>query len=383
MSPESSLRLFSCPTPNIIRTWSKLPLVSSVRQIVIYLPTPIAISYWWNLGSLIGILIIIQIISGWILTLFYNNVWSLRFDSVWSIHLDSWNGRLIHWIHLNFSSFIFLILYLHLLKGLYFQRWKTNKLVWIRGFVLIVLIMGARFLGYVLPAGQISLWGATVITNLISVIRPKLVVWIWAGFSVNQITLGFFFTLHYTLPFVVLFLVVVHLIRLHTFGRTNFSLKGHFWPYFVNKDLLNLVVVLFFLWCRLKLTYYTSDPDNFIKANPSNSPLHIKPEWYFLQFYAILRRIPNKTLGVIIFAIRLVVYPLITLNRQKFSTYWFPIWRFNVRTFVTINLLLVIIGGKPVEYPFLEIGQILTVIYFIWVILIVLSPRPFSTRLIK
>jgi len=177
----------------MLKVWSSLPVVSMITGSLIFLRTPVAIRYWWNLGSLLGILMVIQIFTGWMLTFFYCNESTLRFDSVWSMHLESWNGRLLHLVHLNFASFIFLIAYFHLLKGLYFQRWKTNKRVWLSGLVILVLLMGISFLGYVLPFGQMSLWGATVITNLISVIRKRLVIWIWGGYSVNSMTLKFFF----------------------------------------------------------------------------------------------------------------------------------------------------------------------------------------------
>jgi len=349
-----------------------------MSDLVMYLITPIGIRYWWNLGSLLGIIIVIQILTGWLLTLFYVRRWQLSFDSVWLIHLERWNGNLVHLIHLNFASFIFLVLYFHMLKGVYYQSWKTNKLVWVTGLILMVLIMAVAFLGYVLPTGQMSLWGATVITNLISVIRKKLVIWIWGGYSVNQMTLGFFYTLHYILPFVVLFVVIAHLIVLHIFGRTTFGLKTHFWPYFAVKDIMNVIVLLFFVWWTLKYSYYTSDPDNFIKANPSVSPLHIKPEWYFLQYYAILRSIPNKVVGVVFFALSLLIFGLLVLNKGLFSRYWFPVWRLRVSTFVRINLLLIMVGGKPVEYPFLELGQVLTFLYFVWFLGVIYTPSVFD-----
>jgi ubiquinol-cytochrome c reductase cytochrome b subunit len=339
------------------------------------LPTPVSISYFWNLGRLLGILIIIQILRGWLLTLFYSNLARVSFDRVWRLHLESWRGNLLHLVHLNFASFIFLILYFHLLKGLYFQSWKTNKLVWISGLVIFILIMAISFLGYVLPFGQISLWGATVITNLISIISKKLVIWIWGGFRVNDITLKFFFTLHFTLPIILLLLIVVHLVLLHYNGRTNLGVKTHFWPLFVYKDILNLVIILFFIWFMLKYSYFTSDADNFLKANLRVSPIHIKPEWYFLVFYAILRSIPNKVIGVFFFVFSLVSLFLLSLNPKITSSFYFPIWSLNISIFVSINLLLFIIGIKPVEYPFLEAGQILTVLYFIWIFLAI---NPFS-----
>jgi len=343
-----------------------LPGIRFLSGMVIELPSPLGLSVWWNLGSMLGILIVVQLLTGWLLTLYYVNRVDLSFIRVWLLHIESWNGRVLHWVHINGASFIFFFVYAHVLKGIHFQSWKTNKIVWLTGFVILVLLMGAAFLGYVLPFGQISLWGATVITNLLRVVRVKLVIWIWGGYSVNSLTLNLFFTLHYLLPFVIIVFVIGHLWCLHYNGRTHVSLKRHFWPLYIWKDLLNVVLIMMLLWWTIIFTYLTSDAENFLFANPTIRPLHIKPEWYFLTYYAILRRIPNKTLGVILFALRLFMLALIVFNNFLEISYYYPMWRVWTRLFVVFNLVLIIIGGAPVETPFLELGQLFSVLYFMW-----------------
>jgi len=331
-----------------------------------YLPSPVGISYWFNLGSLLGIIVMIQIISGWLLTLMYTNHSEISFDRIWLLHLERWNGRLIHLIHINFSSFIFIVIYLHVVKGLYVQRWKLNKVVWLSGFVLLVLIMAVSFFGYVLPFGQMSLWGATVITNLISVISTKLVIFVWGGYSVTSLTLKVFFTLHFILPHVILLILVGHLMCLHTKGSSHFTIKESFWPIFVIKDLLNMVAIIIIMWWCIKIRYYFADAENFLKANPMLSPIHIKPEWYFLQYYAVLRSIPNKTIGVILFALSLFILAMLRFREIMQNSAWRPWWRLRVSVFVVINILLVLCGNSPVQEPFLTASQILTFLYFVW-----------------
>jgi len=309
---------------------------------------------------------LIQLLSGWFLTFYYVNSIEIRFNSVWLLHIESWNGRVLHWVHINIASFIFMFGYLHVLKGIYIQRWKTNKIVWLTGFFILVFLMGAAFLGYVLPFGQISLWGATVITNLLRVIRINLVIWIWGGYSVNSLTLNLFFTLHYLLPFVIIVLLVGHLWCLHYNGSTHVRVKTQFWPFYVWKDMLNVIIIIGLLWWVIVFTYLTADAENFILANPAIRPLHIKPEWYFLTYYAILRRIPNKPLGVIIFALRLFILAFIVLNTELSLRFYYPVWGLWVRLFVILNVVLILVGGAPVETPFLETGQVFTVIYFMW-----------------
>ena len=350
----------------IVFLLKQLPIMRFISGIVVSLASPRGLSLWWNLGSLLGILIIAQILTGWLLTLYYINRLDLRFVSVWLLHLERWNGRVLHWVHINVASFIFFFVYLHVLKGIHFQRWKTNKIVWRSGFVILVLLIGAAFLGYVLPFGQMRLWGATVITNLLRVVRVSLVVWIWGGYRVNTLTLNLFFTLHYLLPFLILILVIRHLWLLHFGGSTHFSLKGQFWPVYMWKDRLNLILIMFILWWILVYSYITADVENFILANPSIRPLHIKPEWYFLTYYAILRSIPNKSLGVFLFALRLFMLMFIVLNSKFTLSFYYPSWRFWTSYFIILNFILMLVGGSPVETPFLELGQVFSLSYFFW-----------------
>jgi quinol-cytochrome oxidoreductase complex cytochrome b subunit len=351
---------------SITKLFFYLPGLGFLTSIVVELPSPIGLRFWWNFGSMLGILIVVQLLTGWLLTFYYVNRIELRFTRVWLLHIESWNGRLLHWIHINGASFIFFIVYLHALKGIHFQSWKTNKAVWLTGFIILVFLMGAAFLGYVLPFGQISLWGATVITNLLRVISVKLVIWIWGGYRVNSLTLNLFFTLHYLLPIVIMMIMFSHLWCLHYNGRTHMRVKRQFWPLYVWKDGLNVVLIVWLLWWTLIYTYMTADVENFIFANPAISPLHIKPEWYFLTYYAILRRIPNKLLGVIIFALRLFILALLVFNNSLFLNFYSPCWGGWTRLFVILNIILIMIGGAPVETPYLEVGQLFTVWYFLW-----------------
>jgi len=342
------------------------------------LPAPNSLRVWWNLGSFLGIMIVVQILRGWFLTLFYWNSREISFISIWEAHLDFNHASFLHWIHINFASFIFLIIYLHLLKGLFYQSWKINKLVWIRGVVILILVIATAFLGYVLPWAQISLWAATVITNLLSVISRNLVIWVWGGYSVNSVTLSLFFTLHYLLPIILIVLILIHLLLLHGSGRISSvtsSIKMSFSPLYLFKDALNLVFLsIFFCWVMTR-TYYRSDVENFALANPIRRPIHIQPEWYFLQYYAILRRIPNKVLGIIFFVLRLIFFIFLTFNSFKRVEFYLPFWNNLIRVFLIVNILLILLGASPVEPPYLIMGQILTSIYFFWFFLLFIFAR--------
>lgn len=321
-------------------------------------------------------LMVIQIVSGWLLTLFYCNNSDLRFFSIWEAHLDWEHASYLHWIHMNFASFIFLVVYLHLLKGLFYQSWKMNKLVWVRGVVILILIMATAFLGYVLPWAQMSLWAATVITNLLRVISSSLVIWVWGGYRVNRVTLSLFFTLHYLLPIILLVMILVHLLLLHGSGSltsVTAAIKVPFTPLYLFKDMLNLIIIIgFFCWVMTQ-TYFSRDVENFALANPMRSPIHIQPEWYFLQYYAILRRIPNKVLGIIFFALSLFFFIFLVFGNFLTNEYWNPIWATWVRFFCRVNLLLMLLGARPVEDPYLLMGQVLTFIYFLWFIVSIVS----------
>lgn len=332
------------------------------------LPAPVNLRYFWNLGSLLGIFMAIQIARGFLLTFYYFP----RFESVWTIHQDRFRGRIIQWIHLNTSSLIFLILYLHFIKAIIYGRFSTNRTVFLRGWVIMVIVIAIRFLGYVLPWGQMSLWGATVIINLIRVIRSSLVVWLWGGFRVRTLTVKFFYRVHFILPFVLLVLIGGHIMALHVNGsnaRVNKLVKIQFFPFYLWKDAVSLSVIILMYAQVLQTPYAVSDPENFSPANPAISPLHIKPEWYFLQYYAILRAIPNKLGGVIFFVLALLLIPALRIKKRLFKLEGYPVWWLGVAAWARVNCLLIGLGACPVEVPFVELRQLLTVLYFTWFLL--------------
>ncbi len=348
---------------------------NSILSPVLKLPTPSIISYNWRYGSILGVLIGLQLASGIFLRLHYTADLTNTFNSVIHITRDVPGGWVFRRIHANGASFIFFFLYLHLGRGLYYQSYKTQTKVWICGITIFLVTIGTAFLGYVLPWGQMSLWGATVITNLIRavpVIGPALVEWVWGNFNVSQPTLNRFYSLHFLLPFVVRLLAVVHLYFLHERGSRrpvgdliNVS-KINFGPYFIWKDVIGFVLVIagltvILLWAPNRL----GDPENYIKANPIVTPVHIIPEWYFLFAYAILRVIPNKLGGVIALLLSIVIIYLLPLN-TNFSaptstkkTYKFSFWMF-----VVSFLILTWLGGCVIEAPFENLSIVFSILYF-------------------
>nr|UYA97263.1 cytochrome b [Megacopta cribraria]UYA97276.1 cytochrome b [Megacopta cribraria]UYA97289.1 cytochrome b [Megacopta cribraria]UYA97302.1 cytochrome b [Megacopta cribraria]UYA97315.1 cytochrome b [Megacopta cribraria] len=356
------------------------PLIKIMNSSLIDLPTPSNISAWWNFGSLLGLCLMIQLISGLFLAMHYTANIEMAFNSVIHICRDVNNGWLIRHTHANGASLFFMCLYLHVGRGLYYGSYKLH-MTWMVGVILLLLIMGTAFLGYVLPWGQMSLWGATVITNLLSSIPylgNTLVKWLWGGFSVDNATLTRFFTLHFMLPFVIAAMVMIHLLFLHQTGsnnpmglNSNYD-KSPFHPYFSIKDIMGVMITLTaFSMLILMEPRMLGDPENFIPANPLVTPVHIQPEWYFLFAYAILRSIPNKLGGVVamITSILIITLPTIT-NKSKFQgTEFYPLNKMMFWSFVTMMILLTWIGARPAEGIFIITGQVLTVLYFSYFLL--------------
>nr|YP_009654925.1 cytochrome b [Menida violacea]QCI09902.1 cytochrome b [Menida violacea] len=351
------------------------PLLKIINSSLIDLPSPSSISLWWNFGSLLGMCLMIQIISGLFLAMHYTANIELAFSSVIHICRDVNNGWLMRYTHANGASLFFICLYMHIGRGLYYGSYKLY-MTWSIGVILLLLIMGTAFLGYVLPWGQMSLWGATVITNLLSAIPylgSTLVMWLWGGFSVDNATLTRFFTLHFLLPFIISAMVIIHLLFLHQTGsnnplglNSNYD-KSPFHPYFSIKDLMGIMITLFMFSLLVLLEPRTlGDPENFIPANPLVTPVHIQPEWYFLFAYAILRSIPNKLGGVLamLMSILIILLPMFT-NKSKFQgNTFYPLSKSLFWMMVTIILLLTWIGARPAEEPYIFTGQVLTMLYF-------------------
>ena len=356
------------------------PIFKIINNSLVDLPTPSNISVWWNFGSLLGLCLIIQIVTGIFLAMHYSPNVEIAFSRVSHICRDVNYGWLIRTIHANGASFFFICIYLHVGRGLYYGSYQFTP-TWIVGVLLLFLVIGTAFIGYVLPWGQISFWGATVITNLLSAIPylgTIIVQWIWGGFAVDNATLNRFFTFHFLFPFIILAFTIIHLLFLHTTGSNNpLGLKNNndkiaFHPYFSWKDIAGFLFLIITLTLLTLISpYYLGDPDNFIPANPLITPPHIQPEWYFLFAYAILRAIPNKLGGVIALVLSIAILFFVPfINKPIFqSTQFYPINKILFWYITTLIVLLTWIGACPVEYPYIFTGQILTVLYFIYFLL--------------
>nr|YP_006702509.1 cytochrome b [Macrotermes barneyi]AFL93406.1 cytochrome b [Macrotermes barneyi] len=355
---------------------NKQPVFKIANNALVDLPTPSTITGWWNFGSLLGICLVMQIATGLFLTMHYCTDIEMAFNSVSHICRDVNNGWLLRTLHANGASLFFVCIYLHTGRNLYYGSYNFLH-TWSVGVLILFLTMATAFLGYVLPWGQMSFWGATVITNLLSAIPymgKEIVQWVWGGFAVDSATLTRFFALHFLMPFAIMAMVMIHLLFLHQTGSNNplglnkNTDKIPFHPYFTTKDVLGFTItIMVFAILTLKEPYMLSDPDNFIPANPLVTPVHIQPEWYFLFAYAILRSIPNKLGGVIALAMSIAILFIMPTNKSKFrGVQFYPINQVLFWTMTNTVILLTWIGARPVEDPYILTGQILTVVYFMY-----------------
>ena len=364
--------------------WNKNTLLAFIDAHIIDYPTPINLNYFWSFGSVSGLCLLVQIITGIFLAMHYTAHVDYAFDSVEHIMRDVNNGWLIRYIHANGASMFFIVVYCHIFRGLYFGSYiHPRGLLWLSGVIIFLLMMATAFMGYVLPWGQMSFWGATVITNLFSAVPIAghlIVEWLWGGFSVSNATLNRFYSLHYLMPFIIVGLVASHLALLHSEGSNNpLGINSNlelipFYPYFYVKDLFSfLTLVSLFSFFVFFMPNLLGHSDNYIPANSLSTPAHIVPEWYFLPFYAILRSIPDKLGGVVAMISSILILMLLPiLNTSKVRSSKFrPIFSVAYWFLVSDFLILGWIGQKPVESPYIEIGMGATVFYFVFILILV------------
>uniref|UniRef100_A0AAU7YTY3 Cytochrome b n=1 Tax=Phraortes similis TaxID=3127883 RepID=A0AAU7YTY3_9NEOP len=352
------------------------PMIKIINNSLIDLPTPINISAWWNFGSLLGLCLLTQLLTGIFLSMHYTPNIEMAFDSVSHICRNVNNGWMMRTLHANGASMFFICIYMHVGRGLYYGSYKFME-TWNTGVILLLLVMMTSFMGYVLPWGQMSFWGATVITNLLSAmpyLGTDLVQWIWGGFAIDNATLNRFFTLHFMMPFIITAMVMIHLMFLHQTGSNNpLGLNSNidkipFQPYFSWKDIFGMLIVIMLLTMLIMMEpYLLGDPDNFTPANPLVTPTHIQPEWYFLFAYAILRSIPNKLGGVIALLMSILILMIMPIYKSKFQgNSFYPINQLFYWIMVSTVMLLTIMGAKPVEDPYIMMSQFMTIIYFMY-----------------
>jgi ubiquinol-cytochrome c reductase cytochrome b subunit len=374
----------------------RLPVVSFLKHSAVDYPTPRNLNYWWNFGSLAGFFLLVQIITGVILSMHYTAHVDHAFDSIEHIMRNVNHGWLIRYIHMNGASFFFIVVYIHIFRGLYYGSYKApRELLWWLGIIILLLMMATAFMGYVLPWGQMSFWGATVITNLFSAIPlvgESIVTWLWGGFSVDNPTLNRFFSLHFVLPFVIVGVVILHLVALHRFGSNNpigIDVKGKqdtipFHPYYTIKDLFGLsVFATIFAAAVFFFPNFMGHPDNYIPANPMVTPAHIVPEWYFLPFYAILRAIPDKLGGVLfMFGAIMVLFVLPWLDKSSVRSSQFrPLYKLFFWFLVIDCIALGYLGAMPAEGIYVVLSRLATAYYFFhFLIILPLLPKIESTR---
>nr|YP_009498344.1 cytochrome b [Rhizoglyphus robini]AWX53543.1 cytochrome b [Rhizoglyphus robini] len=352
----------------------KDPLMEMTKNSLVSLPTPFSISFLWNMGFLLGMTLVLQIVTGLVLSMNYVASTELAFDSVIHIMRDIDSGWVMRYLHMNGASLFFILMYIHIARGIYFNSPMKLPMVWASGVIILLATMGAAFMGYVLPWGQMSFWGATVITSMITAIPyigKDITQWFWGNFSVSQPTLNRFFSLHFLIPLVVAALVMVHLIMLHKPGSSNPTGtnpdydKMKFFPYFMVKDTTPLMMIMVSFSILLTMSpNMLGDVENFNVASMTTTPAHIQPEWYFLFAYAILRSIPSKLGGVLAMVGAILILLVLTIKSNQLNKKFSPAKKALFWVFIVLVSLLTWIGANPVEPPFVSIGQVLTVAYF-------------------